>query len=110
MPRISKDYSDIAPQIVEAYNKARNLKTVSDMFHISTATVSMICRTNGVKLNWRGVKNCAKNKKPIKRLPKNTVTDSCQFCHSYSKTSVCEGWCLSHRRMVCARNREHCFK
>ncbi len=97
-----KDYSQIAPSVVEAYKKIRNTTKVARLFNMSPYTIKSILEEAKVQVGPRGTVNHHWKKTP---LPEGC----CAYCHKYSKVNSISGWCFTHRRSVAARNVEPCF-
>lgn len=97
-----KDYSGVAPAVVEYYIKERNVLVVARHFNMSPYTVKNILDEANIKTGRSGKVNHHWKKAP---LPK----DCCRYCHKYSKVTTISGYCLRHKRTVAARNVEICF-
>ena len=99
-----RDYTEIAPAVVESYLKERNVLKVSRLFSMSPRSVKAILDEHHVKVGRSGANNLKHHNKKAP-MPQ----DCCYFCHKYSKCSPTEGYCFKHRRSVSAKNREVCF-
>lgn len=104
-----RDYSDIANDVVEAYKRLHNVQLVCEVFHISTKTVSMLCRQAGVDLQYRGKKGSKIGRKKRSSIP-DQKDKPCAYCRAYSRTGDLHGWCMTHRRSVRADYIESCYK
>lgn len=95
-----KDYSQVAPGVIQAYSQIRNVTKVARLFNMSPVTAKRILDENKVETGKWGTHG-----------RKRTFTfakDSCHFCHSFSPCTTTMGYCLKHRRSVAGRNIEGC--
>lgn len=99
LPPKKRNYSHLSKDVIEAYSKQKNILTVSRQFHISPNTTKKILDENGIEVSHRRGREAR---------PK--ISDECCFfCRAYSRTSPCDGYCLTHHRQVERHNVEPCF-
>ena len=96
-----KDYSQVAPGVIQAYSQIRNVTKVARLFNMSPVTAKRILEENKVETGKWGTHG----RKRTFTFEKN----SCHFCHSFSSCSTTMGYCLRHHRSVAGRNIESCF-
>lgn len=97
-----KDYSQVAPGIIQAYGQIRNVTKVARLFNMSPVTAKRILDEHKVQVGRSGKQNCG-------RRAVSFAEDSCRYCHKFSACGPNMGYCLKHRRSVAGRNIEACF-
>jgi len=97
------DKSKIRDGVVSAYRELKSIRKVSKEFSVYPAIVSTILHEEGL-LPERSEKLKEKVVNQTKPEP-----DACYYCRHFSRTSSVSGYCLTHRRSVRAKSKEHCF-